>query len=63
MITLITGLPGSAKTLLALQWVQLQAEKEGRAVYYSEMARGKLGRIVRAGKKLGIGVIGEALRS
>ena len=29
----------------------------------SQTARGKLDRIVRAGKKLGIGVIGEALRS
>lgn len=34
MITLITGKPGDGKTLLTVDWVQQQAEKEGRTVYY-----------------------------
>lgn len=34
MITLITGLPGNAKTLFALVHIKKRAEAEGREVYY-----------------------------
>lgn len=34
MISLITGLPGNGKTLFALWWIKLKAEKEQREVYY-----------------------------
>lgn len=34
MITLITGLPGNGKTLFALWYVKMKAEKEQREVYY-----------------------------
>ena len=34
MITLLTGLPGNAKTLYALNWVKAKAEKENRPVFY-----------------------------
>lgn len=35
MITLFTGLPGNAKTLKVLQWLQKRALAENRDVYYS----------------------------
>src|SRR5450830_1234688 len=35
MITLFTGLPGNAKTLKVLQWLQKKALAENRDVYYS----------------------------
>lgn len=34
MITLITGLPGNGKTLFALWYIKMKAEKEQREVYY-----------------------------
>ena len=38
MITLITGLPGSGKTLFTIADVMPMAEKENRQVYYSGIA-------------------------
>lgn len=38
MITLITGVPGSGKTLYAITSIKAKAEKEGRDVYYSGIA-------------------------
>lgn len=42
MITVITGVPGSGKTLYALTWLSAKAEKEARQVYYSGIADLKL---------------------
>lgn len=42
MIVVITGVPGSGKTLWALVWLKAKAEKEGRDVYYSGIADLKL---------------------
>lgn len=38
MLTLITGVPGSGKTLYMLNHVKQRAEKEGRPVFYSGIA-------------------------
>ncbi len=42
MITLITGLPGNAKTLFALVHIKKRAEAEGREVYYNGINELKL---------------------
>ena len=43
MITLITGVPGSGKTLYAINYIKTKAEKESRAVYYSGIPELTLG--------------------
>lgn len=42
MITVITGVPGSGKTLYMLTWLKGKAERENRQVYYSGIAELKL---------------------
>jgi len=42
MIVVITGVPGSGKTLYAISWIKDKAAKEGREVYYSGIADLKL---------------------
>jgi hypothetical protein len=42
VITVITGLPGSGKTLYALTWVKAKSEREGRQVFYSGITDLKL---------------------
>ena len=43
MITLITGVPGSGKTLYAINYIKTKAEKESRVVYYSGIPELTLG--------------------
>lgn len=42
MLVLVTGLPGSGKTLFTIDWLIKKAEKEGRQVYYSGITDLKL---------------------
>src|SRR6267143_111592 len=62
----IDGLGYSPVWLAPLQALKPNYVKVDRAVIrnlHSQAARGKLDRIVRAGKKLGVGVIGECVES
>ena len=43
MIELITGTPGSGKTLYAISQIKAKSEKENRPVYYSGIADLTLG--------------------
>ena len=42
MIIVITGVPGSGKTLFALDYVRTMAKQDDRPVYYSGIAELKL---------------------